>query len=150
MASTRVRRAEAGNNMAALLKAEKPQAKRTHEQVVAADAARTAESEARVRRRANNVSRIVSIDTEIDAARAAEEVDAVDDIADLPADAMEEVHPEPRAHESEDEDEEMLDITQEDFERIEDDDAYLSTSEWDKPPVTKVRAALNQVLMRTE
>ncbi|KAJ7798570.1 hypothetical protein B0H14DRAFT_3886416 [Mycena olivaceomarginata] len=115
MASTRVRRAEAGNNMAALLKAEKPQAKRTHEQVVAADAARTAESEARVRRRANNVSRIASIDTEIDAARAAEEVDAVDDIADLPADAMEE----------------------EDFERIEDDDAYLSTSEWDKPPVTK-------------
>ncbi|KAJ7880805.1 hypothetical protein B0H14DRAFT_3858021 [Mycena olivaceomarginata] len=137
MASTRVHHAEAGNNMAALLKAEKPQAKHTHEQVVAADAARTAESEARVRRRANNVSRIASIDTEIDAARAVEEVDAVDNIADLPADAMEEVHPEPRAHESEDEDEEMLDITQENFEHIEDDDAYLSTSEWDKPPVTK-------------
>ncbi|KAF8140678.1 hypothetical protein K438DRAFT_1995788 [Mycena galopus ATCC 62051] len=145
MASRCERRADAGNNMAALLKAEKPQAKRMHEQVVAADAARTAESEAQVRRRADNMSHIASIDAEIDAARAAEEADAVDDIADLPADVMNEsfvaeVHPEPRAHESEDEDEEMLDITQEDFEHIEDDDAYLSTSEWDKPPVAKGKA----------
>ncbi|KAF8147556.1 hypothetical protein K438DRAFT_2090171 [Mycena galopus ATCC 62051] len=135
MASTRVRRVDAGNNMAVLLEAEKPQPKRTHEQVVAADTARAVESEARVCKRADNMSYIASIDAEFDAARAAEEADAIDDMADLPADAMEEVHPEPR--ESEDKDEEMLDITEESFERIEDDNAYLSTSEWDKPPVAK-------------
>ncbi|KAJ7238114.1 hypothetical protein B0H12DRAFT_1237987 [Mycena haematopus] len=121
LASTRERRADAGSNMSALIEIDKPRAKRSHEEVAAADAQRAALADERARKRADAIAILAALDVECDAAMAAEEVEKIDSTADLPVeDAME----------VEDEDEQMLEITQEDFDRIDDDEAYLSDSEY--------------------
>ncbi|KAJ7186509.1 hypothetical protein C8R46DRAFT_1024564 [Mycena filopes] len=132
--------------MAVLLNFEKPRPKRTSDEVAAADAERAAAAEALARAREEAMALIASIDVKLDAAKAAE-ANAIDDVDDLPADAMEEddlpeLTPEP-------EDEQMLIITQEDFDRIEDDDAYLSASEWDKPQTTKAKGKAAAPAKRT-
>ncbi|KAJ7104765.1 hypothetical protein C8R44DRAFT_987917 [Mycena epipterygia] len=131
MASTRERRPGAGNNMKALVDFDKPRAKRTHDEVVAEEAERTAAAQALARKREEAMALIASIDVQLDAAKVAEEADAIDGVSDLPRDAMEERDsPAPHGY---DEDTPMLDATQEHFDRIEDDDAYLSESQWGHP-----------------
>ncbi|KAJ7027596.1 hypothetical protein C8F04DRAFT_1189400 [Mycena alexandri] len=147
MASTHERRAGAGGHMTTLIDWEKPRAKRTHEEVVAAGAERTAAAEALARQRDEAMALIASLDVELDAARAAEEADAIDDIDDLPSDMMqEERSPTPQKY---DEDTPMLEITQEQFARIEDKEAYLSPDQWE-PSKGKGKAPAAAASKRTK
>ncbi|KAJ7101399.1 hypothetical protein B0H15DRAFT_927198 [Mycena belliarum] len=137
MASTRQRREGAGSNMAVLVAAEKPRPKRTHEQVAAAEAKRAAEADALAREREAAISQIALLDAKLDAARAAEEAAAINDLGDLEDDALDDTSDQ---HRPEAESEEELEITDEHFSRIEDDDAYVSESEWE--PKTKRKAVV--------
>ncbi|KAJ7752439.1 hypothetical protein DFH07DRAFT_1031658 [Mycena maculata] len=83
------------------------------------------------RRHAEAIVTLAAIDAEQDKAQQIEDESVIYHIDDLPA---------PNAMEVDNEDEPILTITQEDFERIEDDDAYHSESEFDKPE----RPALTQ------
>ncbi|KAJ7737162.1 hypothetical protein DFH07DRAFT_779455 [Mycena maculata] len=76
------------------------------------------------RRRAEAIATLAAIDAEQDKAQQIEDESVIYHIDDLPA---------PNAMEVDNKDEPILTITQEDFERIEDDDAYRSESEFDKP-----------------
>ncbi|KAJ7884749.1 hypothetical protein B0H14DRAFT_3128301 [Mycena olivaceomarginata] len=96
MASTRERRTNAGSRMEVLVQAEKPRAKRSHDEML------------RGLRRMR------------------------DAIYELPPDAMDVDEGSPAPHASDEEDP-MLEITQEQFDRYEDDDAYLSEPEFEKP-----------------
>ncbi|KAJ7486111.1 hypothetical protein B0H11DRAFT_2231042 [Mycena galericulata] len=79
-------------------------------------------------RRQAAIAMLAAINAEQDEDAAAEEESTVYDLHDLPAsdDAMD-LDP------AQDEDEPILSITQDDFARIEDEGAYLSESEFDKP-----------------
>ncbi|KAJ7737733.1 hypothetical protein B0H16DRAFT_1695021 [Mycena metata] len=136
MASTRERRTDAGAHMAVLIARDQPRAKRTSDEVAAADAERAANAEALARQREEALALIARIDASFDAAQAAEEADSIDDLADLPANAMEDTVPQPHGSD----DEPIMEITQEDFDRIEDDNAYLSDSEWEEPKKGKGKA----------
>ncbi|KAJ7845014.1 hypothetical protein B0H14DRAFT_3139185 [Mycena olivaceomarginata] len=99
-----------------------------------ADAAQAAAAVAdREARRKALVDSLAALDAEEDAQQAQEEEDAIyhrDDEQDVVADSM-------------DEDEPVLTITQEDFERIEDDDAYRTSPEPDKPRVDFLHSSLS-------
>ncbi|KAJ7856064.1 hypothetical protein B0H14DRAFT_3448621 [Mycena olivaceomarginata] len=129
MASTHERRTNAGSRMEVLVQAEKPRAKRSHDEVVASVAERVAAVEALVRQCEEAIAYVAALDVKLDAARAAEDADA---IYELPPDAMDVDEGSP-AHHASDEDDPMLEITQEQFDRYEDDDAYLSEPEFEKP-----------------
>ncbi|KAJ7812124.1 hypothetical protein B0H14DRAFT_3753624 [Mycena olivaceomarginata] len=129
MASTSERRTNAGSRMEVLVQAEKPRAKRSHDKVVASGAERVAAAEALVRQRKEAIAYVAVLDVKLDAARAAEDADA---IYELPPDAMDVDEGSP-AHHASDEDDPMLEITQEQFDRYEDDDTYLSEPEFEKP-----------------
>ncbi|KAJ7469897.1 hypothetical protein B0H11DRAFT_2323047 [Mycena galericulata] len=103
---------------------EKKRTNRSHEEVQAgkdkliADA--LAAAEARERKRADAVAQIAALDAETDEAAAQEERDAILSVNDLP--------------ESMDvDDDTVLSFSDSDFQRIEDEDAYLSQGEFEEP-----------------
>ncbi|KAJ7752688.1 hypothetical protein B0H16DRAFT_1691060 [Mycena metata] len=114
---------------AATMAVDQPRAKRTSDEVAVADAERAANAVALACQREEALALIARIDTSFNATQAAEEVDSIDNVADLPANAIEDIVPQPHGSD----DEPIMEITQEDFDRIKDDDAYRSDSEWEKP-----------------
>ncbi|KAJ6478432.1 hypothetical protein DFH09DRAFT_1341941 [Mycena vulgaris] len=100
-----------------------PHAKRPNGAVaadVAAAAAAAADAKAE---RQGDIAGVAAIDAEQDEVAAQEEEDAVYSLADVP----------PQETDVDDEDTPVLTFTQEDFNCVEDDDAYLSPPEFEKP-----------------
>ncbi|KAJ6540709.1 hypothetical protein B0H19DRAFT_1239830 [Mycena capillaripes] len=111
--------------MAALVEFDKPREKRTHAQVVAAEAKVSQAAAERARERQAAMDRIVELDALEAAALAKEDDNTVYNLDDLEA----------AGHK----DDEEFEFNQEDFDRVEDEDAYLSSSAFDDPK--KARAA---------
>ncbi|KAJ7220736.1 hypothetical protein GGX14DRAFT_559527 [Mycena pura] len=131
----RERRSTVGSNMAALVEFVKPRAKHTHTQVVEDNekVAEAAELCARIRQA--HLEKVAKLEVELAKALAEEDENAVNlnSLDDLPSDAFKAPA---------DENQPILEITQEDFDRIEDDDAYQSVSEYEKPKQPKPRSSI--------
>ncbi|KAJ6595477.1 hypothetical protein B0H10DRAFT_2442025 [Mycena sp. CBHHK59/15] len=82
----------------------------------------------RERRRIEAIAMVAAIDAEQDAAAEAEEDNAIFTLDDLHEDAMDV----DRTGDTADEDAPFLEFTQQDFERVEDDDVYRSPDEFEK------------------
>ncbi|KAJ6595419.1 hypothetical protein B0H10DRAFT_2232858 [Mycena sp. CBHHK59/15] len=82
----------------------------------------------RERRRIEAIAMVAAIDAEQDAAAEAEEDNAIFTLDDLHEDAMDV----DRTGDTADEDAAFLEFTQQDFERVEDDDVYRSPDEFEK------------------
>ncbi|KAJ7602025.1 hypothetical protein B0H17DRAFT_1342370 [Mycena rosella] len=117
-----------------------PRPKRTHAQVLEAEAAEVEAASDRARKHHADVDAVAAVDAEQDEAMAEEEEGAVFTLDDLSANAMNLDGPGGDEQEAYDEDEPVLYISQQDFDRVEDDDAYRSSSEYEKPK-PKVRTA---------
>ncbi|KAF7328164.1 hypothetical protein MVEN_02573900 [Mycena venus] len=119
-----------------------PRAKRTHLEKQADDAQRAAALEDRQRRREKALAEIAKLNAEQDAADAEERENTIYGLDDVPFGDMDVDDPQ-AAH---NEDEAILNVTEEDFARAENDEAYLSAPEYsDKPKPAKgeTRAAID-------
>ncbi|KAJ6570012.1 hypothetical protein B0H10DRAFT_2199871 [Mycena sp. CBHHK59/15] len=105
-----------------------PRAKRTHEDVEEEKALKAVVIADRERRRIEAIAMVAAIDAEQDAAAEAEEDNAIFTLDDLHEDAMDV----DRTGDTADEDAPFLEFTQQDFERVEDDDVYRSPDEFEK------------------
>ncbi|KAJ7616141.1 hypothetical protein DFH06DRAFT_1343387 [Mycena polygramma] len=128
-------RSNAGKNMAELVEFVKPRPKRTHDEVLEAEALKAAAADKYERQRAEYTAYIAALDAAHTKAQAEEDDNIIYSIDDLPADAGSDDESGQARDDAGavDEDVPMLEFTEEQFERIEDDEAYLSVSEYEKP-----------------
>lgn len=105
---------------------------RTHAEVEAEKAAKAEAEEGRERRRQEAMDMIAAINAEADAANEAERQNTVLDLFDL-SDDEPGVAMDVDAQDTPGEPEVMLEFKESDFERIEDDEAYYSAGDFDKP-----------------
>ncbi|KAJ6546399.1 hypothetical protein DFH09DRAFT_1087722 [Mycena vulgaris] len=116
-------------------KPDQPRVNRTPAEVQAAQAKKAQAAQDRISEREAAIAKLADIEARQAAAEAEEEENAIFELEDLPDDVV-------------DEDEPILTISQEDFdqiegedqERVDDDNAYLSVSEFDKPKSRGVKA----------
>ncbi|KAJ7238131.1 hypothetical protein B0H12DRAFT_1075397 [Mycena haematopus] len=116
----RERRSRAGVNMGVLIEAIKPRGKRTSAQVDADNEAAVEAVSQRQRQHNDSVDGVADLYAQEDEALADEDADAVYTLGDLANEAP--------CHEDD-----MLSITDDDFDRLEDDEAYQSSSEFEDP-----------------
>ncbi|KAF8140744.1 hypothetical protein K438DRAFT_2030436 [Mycena galopus ATCC 62051] len=100
-----------------------PRTNRPHAEVQAEKDRRAAEALARQKELAIAMERVAVLNAEVDQAAADDELNAIDSLGDLPED-----------------DNTMLEFTEVDFQRVEDDDEYQSASEY--APKTKKKSAV--------
>ncbi|KAJ6629575.1 hypothetical protein B0H10DRAFT_2428245 [Mycena sp. CBHHK59/15] len=112
-----------------------PRAKRTPAEMAAERLIQTEILDNIERQRRSAIAELAAIDADHDEATAEEEMNAVFSVADLPDDDMD-VDKEPANAEEKG----VLEFTQEDFERIEDEDAYESVGEFEKPKPARKKA----------
>ncbi|KAJ7101000.1 hypothetical protein C8R43DRAFT_1141268 [Mycena crocata] len=106
---------------------DKPRTKRPNGSIAEDAANAEAAAEEREAKRLRRIERIAALDAEREVLEAEEAEEAIDHLRDLPQDDMD-----LDADEGAD-NEPVLTITQDDFDRIEDDEEYRSTSEFEKP-----------------
>ncbi|KAJ7224844.1 hypothetical protein B0H12DRAFT_1240797 [Mycena haematopus] len=113
-----------------------PRTKRTPEEIATAEREKAAANADFERRRAKAIADLAELNAEQAEAEAEEQANIIYGLDDLPSDDME-VDELVSAY---DEDEAILSVTEEDFARLEEDDAYLSVPEYsDKPKAAKVK-----------
>ncbi|KAF7359960.1 hypothetical protein MVEN_00722900 [Mycena venus] len=131
-------RANAGAHMAELVDFVKPRAKRSHAEVLAAQKQKADAAEQRERERDESIEEIAGLNADQDDLMAEEEANAVNSLDDLPSDSFE---GEALAYPY-NEDEPILDVTQEGFDRIEEDEGAESGSEYGNAKPKARRAAV--------